>query len=151
MVVVVAGAVVGAVWWGRRRFAGDGSDRSREDHDVPANEPETATTAAAAITTAMSLASVSTTSTTVVAAVAADVAYAPLSDAQRLDLYAPATREAPFPLVVIIHGGGWTAGDKRGELPSAAIPGLLDLGYAVASVNYRLAPESVFPAQLLDV
>jgi acetyl esterase/lipase len=82
---------------------------------------------------------------------AADVPYASLSDAQRLDLYAPATGNPPYPLLVIIHGGGWTAGDKRGELPSAAIPGLLDLGYAVASVNYRLAPEWVFPAQLLDV
>ena len=47
----------------------------------------------------------------------------------------------PYPLVVIIHGGGWTVGDKRGELPSAAIPGFLALGFAVASINYRFAPE----------
>jgi acetyl esterase/lipase len=113
--------------------------------------PATATTAAPPTTTTTSLAPASTTSTTVVPAVAADVAYAPISDAQRLDLYAPATGEAPHPLVVIIHGGGWTVGDKRGELPSAAIPAFLDLGYAVASVNYRLATESVFPAPLLDV
>jgi acetyl esterase/lipase len=53
--------------------------------------------------------------------------------------------------VVIIHGGGWTVGDKRGDLPTAAIPGFLDLGYVVASVNHRLADEAVFPAQLLDV
>ena len=86
-----------------------------------------------------------------VAPVAADLAYAPLSDAQRLDLYTPPRGETPYPLVVVIHGGGWTVGDKRGELPSAAIPGFLDLGYAVASVNYRLAGEAVFPAQLLDV
>lgn len=84
-------------------------------------------------------------------AVADDVAYASQSDAQRLDLYLPSTGSAPHPLVVIIHGGGWTLGDKRGELPSAAIPGLLTLGYAVASVNYRLADEAVFPAPLLDV
>ncbi len=84
-------------------------------------------------------------------AVADDVAYASQSDAQRLDLYLPSTGSAPHPLVVIIHGGGWTLGDKRGELPSAAIPGLLALGYAVASLNYRLADEAVFPAPLLDV
>jgi acetyl esterase/lipase len=54
-------------------------------------------------------------------------------------------------VVVIIHGGGWTVGDKRGELPMAAIPSFLALGFAVASVNYRLAPDAVFPAQLLDV
>jgi acetyl esterase/lipase len=101
-----------------------------------------ATTAAAPVTTA---------AVTTVAPALTELTYAPLSDAQRLDLYAPATGEAPYPLVVVIHGGGWTAGDKRGELPSAAIPGFLGLGYAVASVNYRLAPDSVFPAQLLDV
>jgi acetyl esterase/lipase len=54
-------------------------------------------------------------------------------------------------LVIIVHGGGWTTGDKRGELPSAAIPGFLQLGYAVSSVNYRLAGEAIFPAPLLDV
>jgi acetyl esterase/lipase len=113
--------------------------------------PATSTTAAVSTTTSTAPAPASTTSTTVVPAVAADVAYATMSDAQRLDLYAPATGAGPRPLVVIIHGGGWTVGDKRGELPSAAIPGFLDLGYAVASINYRLAGESVFPAQLLDV
>lgn len=96
-------------------------------------------------------ASVAVTPTTPVPAVAADQAYAPASDAQRLDLYEPPGGSRPYPLVVIIHGGGWTVGDKRGELPSAAIPGFLDLGYAVASINYRLAPAAVFPAQLIDV
>ena len=116
-----------------------------------AGPTSTATTAARPTSTATSLAPVSTTSTVMVAPVAADLAYAPLSDAQRLDLYTPPRGETPYPLVVVIHGGGWTVGDKRGELPSAAIPGFLDLGYAVASVNYRLAGEAVFPAQLLDV
>lgn len=82
--------------------------------------------------------------------VADDVAYAPISDLQRLDIYTPVTGEAPYPVLVIIHGGGWTVGDKRGELPVAAVPGFLDLGFAVASINYRLAPDAVFPAQLLD-
>lgn len=86
-----------------------------------------------------------------VPAVAADIPYAQVSEAQRLDLYLPSTGAAPYALVVLVHGGGWTVGDKRGELPSAVIPGFLQLGYAVASVNYRLAGEAVFPAQLLDV
>lgn len=83
--------------------------------------------------------------------IAGNVAYAPISDLQQLDIYAPAQGEPPYPVVVIIHGGGWTVGDKRGELPMAAIPSFLALGFAVASVNYRLAPDAVFPAQLLDV
>lgn len=82
---------------------------------------------------------------------AGDVAYAGQSPAQRLDVYIPSVGAARHPLVVIIHGGGWTTGDKRGELPSAAVPGFLAQGFVVASVNYRLAGEAVFPAQLLDV
>ena len=39
----------------------------------------------------------------------------------------PSTGATPFPLVIIVHGGGWTMGDKRGELPTAAIPGFLQL------------------------
>jgi acetyl esterase/lipase len=119
-------------------------------HGANTATPSTATTDAVPATTTSAM-PVVTTSTTAVAAVAADVAYAPFSDAQRLDVFTPPTGEAPFPLVVIIHGGGWVVGDKRGELASAAIPGFLDLGYAVASVNYRLAHEAAFPAQLLDV
>jgi acetyl esterase/lipase len=90
------------------------------------------------------------TSEPVVHPVAGDLAYATLSDLQRLDIYTPGVGEPPYGVIVIIHGGGWTVGDKRGELPLSAIPGFLALGYAVASVNYRLAPEDVFPAQLLD-
>ncbi len=114
-------------------------------------EPTTVTTTAPPTTTTTSPSPASTVPTTVVRPVAADLAYASLSDAERLDLYVPSTGQAPYPLLVIIHGGGWTTGDKRGELPSAVIPGFLDLGLAVASVNYRLAPEAIFPAQLLDV
>ena len=80
-----------------------------------------------------------------------NVPYATQSEAQRLDLYVPSTGSGPYPLVVVIHGGGWTTGDKRGELPLSAVPWLLEHGYAVANVNYRLASEATFPAPLLDV
>jgi acetyl esterase/lipase len=128
--------------------------------DTAARATAASTAEAISTTTSPVAASTASTTTSPVAAstastttspVPAEFAYAPFSDAQRLDLYTPSTGESPYPLVVIVHGGGWTVGDKRGELPSAAIPGFLDLGYAVASVNYRLAPEAVFPAQLLDV
>jgi acetyl esterase/lipase len=109
-----------------------------------------ATTTSSAITEFTTTTASTTTSTTVVPAAASDVAYASVSNAQRLDVYLPSTGRGPFALVIIIHGGGWAVGDKRGELPSAAIPGFLDLGYAVASINYRLSGEAVFPAQLLD-
>lgn len=71
------------------------------------------------------------------------------SDArQRLD-YWPAARRTdaggPPPLVLFIHGGGWSIGDKRqGAGDKAAY--LTSLGYAFASTNYRLVP-SVTPAE----
>jgi acetyl esterase/lipase len=64
-----------------------------------------------------------------------------------LDLYLPATT-APAPVIVFLHGGGWVGGSRTGvaqwllrEVPR---------GYAVASVDYRLAPAAPFPAPLED-
>lgn len=69
----------------------------------------------------------------------------------KLDLYFPQQRTSPAPLVVYVHGGGWTGGDKRQGAGMPLIPELLRRGYAVASVNYRLAPQYKFPAMIEDV
>lgn len=72
----------------------------------------------------------------------------------QLDLYRPQSA-GPHPLVVYIHGGSWSGGDKndvqarfKGELLQA----LLDNGHAVASINYRLVRENGphFPAPIAD-
>ena len=63
-----------------------------------------------------------------------------------LDLYVPEKADAPLPLIVWIHGGAWLGGDKAG---CPAMP-QLRRGYAVASLNYRLSNEAVFPAQIHD-
>ena len=58
---------------------------------------------------------------------------------QAIDFY-QAKSERPTPLVVHIHGGGWTAGTK------AVIPGLqqyLDAGLSVASVEYRFIQDAM--------
>lgn len=68
---------------------------------------------------------------------------------QVLDLWVP-PGEAPRPLVVWVHGGGFFAGDK-GTLPAARRTRLLAAGLAVAAVNYRLTPEVSFPAPHRDV
>lgn len=68
------------------------------------------------------------------------------SKAQRLDLYLPAKADKPRPLIIWIHGGGWSGGDKA-SCPAARY--VAD-GYAVASLNYRLSGEAVFPAQIQD-
>jgi len=76
-----------------------------------------------------------------------DVAYVEKgSKAQRLDLYLPAKADQPLPLVIWIHGGAWLGGNKA-QCPALF---LLSHGYAVASVEYRLSQEAVFPAQIHD-
>jgi acetyl esterase/lipase len=78
-----------------------------------------------------------------------DVGYAPLSAAQKLDLYVP-SGTGPFPLVIYIHGGAFKTGDKSG-VPGAVANLFLSKGYAVASLNYRLSSEAIYPAQIQDV
>jgi acetyl esterase/lipase len=76
-----------------------------------------------------------------------------------LDLYLPAeTVEPPaegFPLVVYIHGGAWMGGDTRHGGAFADFPGVLASlaarGYVVASIEYRLSGEALFPAEIQDV
>ncbi len=77
-----------------------------------------------------------------------DLAYVPEGhERQRLDLHLPA-KGAQWPLVVWVHGGAWRVGDKK----SVSIPSrLLDRGFAIASLNYRLSQHATFPAQLQDV
>src|SRR5262245_21943161 len=60
--------------------------------------------------------------------------------------------EAPLgqrPLIVFIHGGTWSAGDKRGGLDLKAGP-ILASGFVFATINYRLAPMDKHPAQIED-
>jgi acetyl esterase/lipase len=79
-----------------------------------------------------------------------DVAYAPLSPAQKLDIYLPEQGDGPFPVIVSIHGGAFMAGDKADGQLNPMLEGL-KRGFAVVSVNYRLSGEAKFPAQIQDV
>lgn len=75
---------------------------------------------------------------------------------QKLDLYLPKGAVPPHPLAITLHGGGWRAGDKRlpGSVTAVHVHHrglLLDAGYAVAAMNYRLAPPNPYPAACEDV
>ena len=64
-----------------------------------------------------------------------------------LDMYLPVqTPPHPLPVVMWVHGGGWNAGSKE----RCPLVWLVDAGYAVASIDYRLVPEATWPAQVAD-
>lgn len=65
----------------------------------------------------------------------------------RLDLYLP-RGSGPFPLVIYVHGGGFVQGDE--DTPLAA-QRLVCAGFALASIDYRVASEAIFPAAIHDV
>jgi hypothetical protein len=64
----------------------------------------------------------------------------------KLDLHLPKNVAKPYPVIVWIHGGGWVGGSK--ENPTAA--SMVQQGYAVVSINYRLSGQAIFPAQIHD-
>jgi acetyl esterase/lipase len=65
-----------------------------------------------------------------------------------LDLWL-AKSDRSTPLVLFIHGGGFRTGDKS-NLPGDHLKSLLDDGYSVASLNYRLSDAAPAPAAYLD-
>ena len=77
----------------------------------------------------------------------ANVLYGPHAQ-NILDIWT-AKAEQPAPLVIYFHGGGFQAGDKR-TLNSELLSMLLNEGFSVASVNYRLSDIAPFPAQMHD-
>ncbi len=76
-----------------------------------------------------------------------EIAYT-ADSALRLDVLVPNAGTAPRPLVVWVHGGGWRSGSKAQR---AQAQRLVCRGYIVASIDYRLSGEAVFPAQIHDV
>jgi acetyl esterase/lipase len=79
-----------------------------------------------------------------------NLAYGPLP-AERGDLYRPKGVANP-PIVLVIHGGGWVAGDRSGSTALAQL--LAQGGLAAFNIDYRLAnaasPDTRWPAQIID-
>lgn len=75
-----------------------------------------------------------------------DIEYAKVGETSlKLDLHRPQGENPP--LIVYVHGGGWRAGSKT----DTPIVDLYDKGFAIASVDYRLSTQAVFPAQVHDI
>jgi acetyl esterase len=64
-------------------------------------------------------------------------------------LYRASLSNAPAPLLIYYHGGGWVIGDLETHDPLCAEIARV-LGMTVLSVDYRLAPEHRFPAATED-
>lgn len=69
---------------------------------------------------------------------------------QSLDVYRPkaVAVEEKLPVIVSVHGGGWVYGDK--ERYQYYCMSLAQKGFTVVNFSYRLAPESKFPASVID-
>lgn len=67
---------------------------------------------------------------------------------QRLDLFQPVALNRSRPGIIMVHGGGWSGGDKSAYTATARF--YASLGYVCVSINYRLAPAHVWPAQIDD-
>ena len=81
-----------------------------------------------------------------------DVTYCTINGVElKMDMYFPKNTTEATPLVIFIHGGGWSKGDKGRGHGMTELPPLLSAGFTVVSLNYRLAPEYQFPAMLEDV
>jgi len=76
----------------------------------------------------------------------AEVSYGP-HERNVLDFW-QAQGDGPRPLLVYIHGGGWTGGDKH--LKEDAVAPYLDQGISVASINYRYSTMAQLPAPVHD-
>jgi triacylglycerol lipase len=82
-----------------------------------------------------------------------DLAYGP-HERHRLDVFAPPTKGKGRPVIVFVHGGGFSRGAKH----SAGAPFYDNIGLWAASkglvgitVNYRLAPQFPYPAGVEDL
>src|SRR5262249_44611910 len=67
----------------------------------------------------------------------------------KADVIRPANRE-PLPVAIWIHGGALIMGDRNG-IDRTLRDELINAGYVLVSIDYRLAPETKLPAILDDI
>ncbi len=69
-----------------------------------------------------------------------------------LDIYLPPNNKPNTPLIIWVHGGGWMTNDKYADMSymQQTIKGIINKGYALASIDYRHSTTAIFPAQIQD-
>jgi acetyl esterase/lipase len=76
-----------------------------------------------------------------------DISYGP-HERHTLDVWC-ANADAPTPLVIFIHGGGWHGGEKT-DVPAKLVSFMLAHAVSVASINYRFTSTAILPAPVHD-
>ncbi len=80
-----------------------------------------------------------------------DINYTVGGSRARLDIYRPRDVDLEnAPVLVQVHGGGWTLGDKEHQ-GLMLMNRMAQRGWICVAMNYRLAPKHPFPAQIIDV
>lgn len=83
-----------------------------------------------------------------------DVDYLGPDRAEKADLYLPAefTSGKKYPGIVVIHGGGWSGGDKDSPRERNIAATLVPRGYVCMSINYLLTSKetAAFPQNIQD-
>jgi len=81
----------------------------------------------------------------------ADIAYRDGGSRARLDIYRRKDVDLEnAPVLIQVHGGGWTIGDKS-QQGLMLMNRMAARGWVCVAMNYRLAPKHPFPAQIEDV
>lgn len=79
-----------------------------------------------------------------------DIAFSDAGKRGLLDVYRPEGDISNAPVLLQVHGGGWTIGNKDQQgLP--LMHHLAAKGWVCVAINYRLAPRDAFPAHVIDV
>jgi pectinesterase len=66
-----------------------------------------------------------------------------------LDLFKPDDDKRLHAAVLLLHGGGWSSGNKSHMFPLAQA--LANSGFVAFAIEYRLSDEAIFPAAVIDV
>ena len=83
-----------------------------------------------------------------------DVVYSVIPDSPygerklKLNIYRKKDRKK-YPVLLMIHGGGWSSGNKSMQIPLAQQ--IARHGYVTIPVEYRLLPEAPYPAAIYDI
>lgn len=78
-----------------------------------------------------------------------NISYSSRSKINELDIHFPKDNTQKLPILVYIHGGGWTIGDKASYTKFCET--IAKEGFLVFNINYRLGPKYKHPSQVIDV